>query len=343
MTLLVWGLFSLGVVFGLVAYFVILSLFKKVNRDVENDATKRADHGWHLTGIVLLTFLSIFCLWLSIGIFPTWYYSKRVVYYPVSVMQNDSARKMVWKFVNDESKADANDQAKVGKSIDAFSEPFPTILQGPDMSPGTFGDQFGAANALFSGLALAGVILAVLLQTIELKYQRAELANTRKVFTNTYHLQAVQTYLNSTEQQNDKNNMLADLRESIRYIRLYGDIDKYQLIPVNKRATNDLSKLNPIEAINEIIIEGGNEAKERLAEKLSKAVVEIDESNIGNHVLPMISVAVRLLYFECSNIDYNRSATQQVEEKERINGEYRELIKKISKLIDPLHKEDSKS
>lgn len=44
---------------------------------------------------------------------------------------------------------------------------------------GTFGDMFGAVNALFSGLALAGVICAILLQSQELKLQREELKLTR--------------------------------------------------------------------------------------------------------------------------------------------------------------------
>jgi hypothetical protein len=45
--------------------------------------------------------------------------------------------------------------------------------------PGTFGDMFGAVNALFSGLAFGGVIYAVLLQRQELKLQRDELQLTR--------------------------------------------------------------------------------------------------------------------------------------------------------------------
>ena len=40
---------------------------------------------------------------------------------------------------------------------------------------GIFGDMFGALNALFSGLAFAGVILAVLLQSRELELQRKQL------------------------------------------------------------------------------------------------------------------------------------------------------------------------
>lgn len=44
---------------------------------------------------------------------------------------------------------------------------------------GQFGDMFGAINALFSGLALGGVIYAIFLQREELHLQRRELASTR--------------------------------------------------------------------------------------------------------------------------------------------------------------------
>lgn len=47
---------------------------------------------------------------------------------------------------------------------------------------GTFGDMFGSVNALFSGLALAGIILTILMQKQELKLQRDELSETRKEF-----------------------------------------------------------------------------------------------------------------------------------------------------------------
>ncbi len=50
----------------------------------------------------------------------------------------------------------------------------------PDISArGQFGDSFGVVNALFSGLAFAGVIWALRLQQKELALQREELANTR--------------------------------------------------------------------------------------------------------------------------------------------------------------------
>lgn len=57
------------------------------------------------------------------------------------------------------------------------------LLRGKDPTVrGTFGDMFGSINALFSGLALAGIILTILLQRKELKLQREELRDTRREF-----------------------------------------------------------------------------------------------------------------------------------------------------------------
>lgn len=49
-----------------------------------------------------------------------------------------------------------------------------------DINAGTFGDQFGAVNALFSGLAFAGLIVTLVLQREELEAQREELKQTRE-------------------------------------------------------------------------------------------------------------------------------------------------------------------
>jgi uncharacterized membrane protein len=48
---------------------------------------------------------------------------------------------------------------------------------------GTFGDMFGSVNAVFSGLAFAGIILTIFMQKKELEYQREELRDTRKEFS----------------------------------------------------------------------------------------------------------------------------------------------------------------
>ncbi|MEM9548619.1 MAG: hypothetical protein AAGA77_21715 [Bacteroidota bacterium] len=47
---------------------------------------------------------------------------------------------------------------------------------------GAFGDKFGAINSLFSGLAFAGIIVTIVLQSRELGLQRKELSQTREVF-----------------------------------------------------------------------------------------------------------------------------------------------------------------
>jgi hypothetical protein len=81
--------------------------------------------------------------------------------------------------------------------------------------PGIFGDMFGATNALFSGLAFAGVIYAILLQRQELKLQRDELALTRgELAGQRVQLQAQ----NETLQQQNFENTFFQL------LRLHNDI-----------------------------------------------------------------------------------------------------------------------
>lgn len=53
-----------------------------------------------------------------------------------------------------------------------------TIINDPEKQ-GQFGDQFGAVNALFSGLAFAGLIFTIILQKKELALQREELSQTK--------------------------------------------------------------------------------------------------------------------------------------------------------------------
>jgi len=54
-----------------------------------------------------------------------------------------------------------------------------TTINDPE-TQGLFGDQFGAVNALFSGLAFAGLIFTIVLQKKELALQREELTQTRE-------------------------------------------------------------------------------------------------------------------------------------------------------------------
>lgn len=48
-----------------------------------------------------------------------------------------------------------------------------------EREPGTFGDSFGMVNALFSGLAFAGVVLAIIIQIVELRVTWEEIEDSR--------------------------------------------------------------------------------------------------------------------------------------------------------------------
>lgn len=56
------------------------------------------------------------------------------------------------------------------------------VLFMPEDKQGIFGDMFGAVNALFSGLAFAGLIITLIMQRRELALQRDELEQTRNEF-----------------------------------------------------------------------------------------------------------------------------------------------------------------
>lgn len=58
------------------------------------------------------------------------------------------------------------------------------FLYDDSQTRGQFGDMFGAVNALFSGLAFAGLILTLVLQKTELSLQRRELQLTRDEMAN---------------------------------------------------------------------------------------------------------------------------------------------------------------
>jgi len=89
---------------------------------------------------------------------------------------------------------------------------------------GTFGDMFGAVNALFSGFAFAGIIITIILQSRELKLQREELSDTREVFEEQSRLMATQ--------QNDNTffNLLDNHRKLIESFKSTYNKDGYELL-----------------------------------------------------------------------------------------------------------------
>lgn len=97
-----------------------------------------------------------------------------------------------------------------------------------DTKRGTFGDMFGSVNALFSGLALAGIILTILLQRKELRLQREELTETRKEFETQNETLKLQRFENTFF---NLLNLHHQIVNSIDY-RYYKRKEREQRIPV---------------------------------------------------------------------------------------------------------------
>jgi Putative phage abortive infection protein len=133
---------------------------------------------------------------------------------------------------------------------------------------GDFGGQFGAVNALFSGLAFVGVIAALILQKRELALQRQELEQTREELRGQKEQLAAQnrtfrqqTFENTFFQLLRLHNEIVDSlvshpygREAIRgrdrIASLCSDF-LHKLDLVSTRATNDKEALEEIDAVYE--------------------------------------------------------------------------------------------
>lgn len=88
---------------------------------------------------------------------------------------------------------------------------------------GSFGDMFGGINALFSGLAMAGVIIAIILQKTELGLQREELELTRKELAKTATANKQQAEIQKLSAEiSGISSMLEVTTERLRYSEVKG-------------------------------------------------------------------------------------------------------------------------
>lgn len=83
---------------------------------------------------------------------------------------------------------------------------------------GTFGDMFGAVNALFSGFAFVGIIISIRMQSEELELQRNELKDTREEFKN-QNFQT--TFFNLLKNQRD---IINEFSFNITEVNARGDV-----------------------------------------------------------------------------------------------------------------------
>ncbi len=131
---------------------------------------------------------------------------------------------------------------------------------------GTFGDMFGVANALFSGLAFAGLIFTILLQSQELKLQREELQLTRQEMKDTREeisgqrtaLEAQNTVLNEQRFEQSINTVLKTLAENLNSASYILNTTNINSDGKHARASVKLTGISAFDAINGACLSGGS-------------------------------------------------------------------------------------
>lgn len=114
------------------------------------------------------------------------------------------------------------------------------IIYGSPTGAGTFGDMFGSLNALFSGLAFVGVIIAILLQKNELELQREELQETRDV------LKGQKLQLEEQNKTLSKQNFEGTF---FQLLRLYNDVVNSIDIDINQNTSLSRLKDRPLKPL----------------------------------------------------------------------------------------------
>lgn len=214
---------------------------------------------------------------------------------------------------------------------------------------GTFGDMFGAANALFSGLAFAGVIIAIMLQRKELSLQREELELTRVVLEDQRsELQYQNQTLANQRFENTFFELLSRQGEVVNAITL----TRYGQQPLTGRAcfqslyseftetswSDDASK-GEVDKIAEAYERFDRENSEDLGHyfrSLYHLIKLVDQSNVENKRLYTNLVRAQLSRFELLFLFYNCLTDKGREKFKPLIEKYR-LFKTlpVDLLIDP--------
>lgn len=154
---------------------------------------------------------------------------------------------------------------------------------------GTFGDMFGAINALFSGLAFLGIIIAIMLQKRELSLQRQELEDTRRVMEGQRHQLQAQ---NETLRRQQFENTFFQL------LRLHNDL--VSAIDISEYFS--VQETNNITRIEERVIKRGRDCFKIFYEDLQTFYREVKDKNSDVHEMEHINSAY-LRMFEIHQAD----------------------------------------
>lgn len=157
------------------------------------------------------------------------------------------------------------------------------------ISSASFGDSFGGLNTLFSGLAFAGVIVAILLQQKELKESRKELAKQAENQVLSARLQALSAlseFYQSTPNISSKEDARINVSRTIEEIELlldslYGGLEgEYRFFEIWE---GDLEHDIELLSLNDKDFYIKFNFPKRLYLEYWKKMFEKDESILSNH------------------------------------------------------------
>lgn len=157
---------------------------------------------------------------------------------------------------------------------------------------GVYGDMFGAANSIFSGLAFAGVVYAIFLQRHEVEIAKEEIRRTKKILETQQELskeqsvaQKVQvfegTFFNLLRVFTDVRSAI-DLRNAQGIITASGaDVFKVFLKRVEKITTKNEGSKDPIQAFDSLYIQLNSELGHYFR-TLYNLVKFVDQSDVSD-------------------------------------------------------------
>jgi hypothetical protein len=241
-------------------------------------------------------FSSIVFFWVAIGMMPS-----KIAY------ESFESAKIIENAKKDAEKRKNGEKVEQRSPREELDDIWWEYIFERPIEAGVIGDQFGMVNSLFSGLALFGVGIAIVLQSIErrdqekrhdesIKHQRAELDEVKRANVTSHHFQAIQTYMEVTSNRDVYNEslnvrerevhdgMVADILSSIKYMRESGNVDEGYMRSLRSRVAESLEQLsfNP----SRYWLEDGYDLIEVNA--LGSALRDINWSNIGNGILPQL-------------------------------------------------------
>jgi hypothetical protein len=172
---------------------------------------------------------------------------------------------------------------------------------------GSFGDMFGAVNALFSGLALAGVIYAILMQREELALQREELRATRSELARSASANEKANAM--IKSQNDRN-LLRDIsiNQTIFHIESFNFEHQHDNVGTKYNIQFTISNKGALARDIELSIPSQFYEKRMGIERFSSAMPR-DGSKSSNLFVDKIidtGVRIKISYIDIFNISQNQ-------------------------------------